>query len=108
MSVKENVGFQNDTFLPHGPSVIENSVFRVWKNVGPSQRIIWAGNRSNEIFNPEASIVELPTPDLLASLSMEEGKSLHLASCDISQYYKSLKGVSVLGTLPRPAQDPPL
>lgn len=36
-------------------------------------------------------MVELPTPDILASLHLEQGESLHLASCDISQYYNRLQ-----------------
>lgn len=35
--------------------------------------------------------MELPTPDLLASLHMDRGQTLHLASCDISQYYNRLR-----------------
>lgn len=79
------------TFLAPAPAVIENSVFGVWKEVDKSQRLIWGGNCSNQLFNPLASSVELPTPDLLSELSLAEGEHLFLAGCDISQYYNRLR-----------------
>ena len=71
-------------FIPAGPGVIDNSVFSVWKEPNVSQRLIWGGNRSNLLFNPDASHIELPSPDLLCSLQLPPGGRLHLASCDIS------------------------
>lgn len=67
--------------------MIENSVFGVWKDPGKTQRLIWGGNRSNQLFNTGASLVELPTPDLLSDLQLAKGESLILSGCDISQDY---------------------
>lgn len=49
------------TLLDSDDTVVENSIFGVWKNAGVSQRLIWAGNRSNRLFREEASSIELPT-----------------------------------------------
>lgn len=84
------------TFLPVGESVIENSLFGVWKEVGKSQRLIWGGNRSNPLFNEAAKSVELPTPDFLASLRLPTDQRLFLASCDISQFYNRLRAPEFL------------
>lgn len=65
--------------------VVENSIFEVWKTGGVSQCLIWAGNRSNLLFREEVSRVELPTPDLVASILVEEGEYFYLAGCDLSQ-----------------------
>lgn len=72
-------------------SVMENSVFGVWKTAGVSQRLIWAGNRSNLLFRKEASSVELPTPDIVSSLFLDEGSELHISGCDLSQYHNRLR-----------------
>lgn len=66
------------------------------EKVGQSQRLIWGGNRSNLLLNPGASFVELPTPDMLSSLSLPKGKTLYLSSCDISQFYNRLKAPEFL------------
>lgn len=76
---------------PSGDGVIENSIFGVWKDSGVSQRLIWAGNRSNMLFNDELSAVELPSPDVVCSLFLDKDKELHMAGCDISQYYNRLR-----------------
>lgn len=61
-----------------------------------SQRLIWGGDRSNLIFIPEASGVELPSPDLLCSLHLPAGARLFLSGCDISQYYNRLRAPEFL------------
>lgn len=76
--------------------VVENSIFGVWKRPGLEQRLIWAGNRSNRLFRPEASSIELPTPDLLATMYLAEGDELVLGGCDISQQYNRLAVVKEL------------
>ena len=73
------------TFLPLKPGVMENSVFGVWKELSVSQRLIWGGYRLNLHFNPDASPVEIPSPDLLCSL-LPPGERLYLAWYDISQF----------------------
>lgn len=84
------------TFLEPASPVIENSFFGVWKVVGKIQRVIWGGNRANPLFRREASAVELPTPDLLAGLELPVGKSLHFASCNVSQHYNRLRAPKFL------------
>ena len=84
------------TYLPSDGTAIENSIFGVWKVVGESQRLIWAGNRSNPLFSEAASEVELPTPDLLSSLQLGASSPLHLASCDVSQFYNRLRAPDFL------------
>lgn len=74
--------------------VIENSIFGVWKNVVISHRLIWAGNRSNLLFRQEASSVELPTPDLISSMFVDQGEELFVSGCDLSQYYNRLRAPS--------------
>ena len=76
------------TFLPLKPGVMENSVFGVWKELSVSQRLIWGGYRLNLHFNPDASPVEIPSPDLLCSL-LPPGERLYLAWYDISQFKKN-------------------
>lgn len=60
------------TLLRTSDPMIDNSVFGVWKNPNTSQRLIWAGNRSNQLFRDEASFVEIPVPDLLSSMFLKE------------------------------------
>ena len=72
-------------------SIVENSIFGVWKIPGKSQRVIWGGERANMLFNPDARSVELPTPDIVSSLRLEQGDQLYLSSCDISQFFNRLK-----------------
>lgn len=76
---------------PSSDEVIENSIFGVWKEAGVSQRLIWAGNRSNMLFNEELSSFELPSPDIVGSMFIDDDKHLHMAGCDISQYYNRLR-----------------
>lgn len=64
-------------------SVMENSIFAVWKKAGVSQRLIWAENRSNLLLREEASSVELPTPDLVSSLFLDDENELFLSGCDL-------------------------
>lgn len=89
------------TLLEPSDTVIENSVFGVWKKLNISRRLIWACNRSNQLFRDEASFVELPTPDIVASTFLEENQQFHLAGCEISQYYNRLKAPSDI--IPFPA-----
>lgn len=71
--------------------VIENSIFGVCKDPSVSQRIIWAENRSNLLFNESLCVVELPSLDIVNSLFLNDGDNLYVAVCDISQYYNRLK-----------------
>lgn len=89
--VKKLVSAKMLTLLESDDDVIENSVFRVWKEQGKSQRLIWSGNRSNLLFNNSASAVELPIPDVICSLFLEPSKELCVAGCDILQYYNRLR-----------------
>lgn len=43
-------------------AVIENPIFGVWKNVGISQRLIWAGNPSNILWGDQRRWVANPRP----------------------------------------------
>lgn len=52
--------------------------------------MIWGGARSNLLFRPEGSGVELPTPYVLAELRLPVGENMFPASCDISQFYNQL------------------
>lgn len=83
-------------FREPSSDVIENSIFGVWKVNGVSQLVIWAGNRSNQLFNVEASEVELPTPDLISSFRVPDGEELHIGGCDISQFYNRLRAPDFL------------
>lgn len=84
------------TFLPPSPGVVENSVFGVLKEPHVSQILIWGKDRSILLFNPEASSVALPSPDLLCSLRLPPGSRLYLSGCDISQYYNRLRAPDFL------------
>lgn len=84
------------TYRAPGDDVLENSVFGVWKVVDKSQRLVWAGNRSNPLFNPVASRVELHTADILAELRIGRNETLKLVRCDVSQYYNRLKAPEFL------------
>lgn len=50
--------------------VIENYLFGVWKKAGESQRLIWGGNRLNQMFRSEAWSVTLPPPDLMWQIQL--------------------------------------
>lgn len=80
----------------------------MWKEPGVSQRLIWAGNRSNLLLNPELSPVDLASPDIVASMFFDDKHKLHMAGCDISQYYNLLaapKEVVTLLGMPRISGD---
>lgn len=79
------------TLLEIDGEAIENSIFGVWKQPGVSQRLIWSGDRSNLLFREEAKPVDLPTPDILGSLFLDQGEELFLSGCDLSQFYNRLK-----------------
>lgn len=81
---------------PLESTAIENSIFGVWKTRGVSQRFIWSGNQSNQLFNEDASYVALPNRDLFSSLNIPSGKNLYSASCDISQFYNRIKAPDFL------------
>lgn len=72
--------------------------------MGVSQSLIWVGNKWNLLFREEATSVELPTPNLVTSMFIDEGEALFLSGCDIYQYYKRFRSpadqVPLLG-LPR-------
>lgn len=97
------------TLRPSSDEVIENTIFGVWKEPQKSQRLIWAGNRSNLLFNPAASAVQLPTPDIIGSLYIKEWQDFCVAGCDISQYYNRLQAppnlIPLLGMPKLPAAE---
>lgn len=41
---------------------------------------------SNLFFNEDLSSVELPSPDIVSSLFLNDGENLQVGGCDISQY----------------------
>lgn len=81
--------------LPYD-GALENSIFGVWKSPNVSQRLLWSGDISNIFFRDEAKFVELPTPDLTASLVIDPGGDLFLAGCDVSQFFNRLKAPTEL------------
>lgn len=74
-------------------TVYENSVFGVLKKAdfNGAHRLIFAGDVANHFFLAGCGAVELPNPDVLAQLQLQEGKKLYLASSDISQCYNRLR-----------------
>lgn len=64
------------TLLSYDHSVLENAILAVSKKVGISQRLIWAGDRSNLLHRKHTSAVELPTTDIVSSLFLDEGEEL--------------------------------
>lgn len=83
-------------FREPGSGVVENSLFGVWKVFGKSQRVIWGGNRSNLLFRPEASKVELPTPDIISTFRLPPGRGLFLSGCDVRQFYNKIRAPAFL------------
>lgn len=73
--------------------VYENSVFGVLKKADPHgpHRLIFAGDVANHFFADGCGAVELPNPDILSQLQLQEGQKLYLASTDISQCYNRLR-----------------
>lgn len=59
------------TVLETGECAIDNSIFGVCRKPLVSERLIWAVNQSNILFRDEEIFVELPTPDFLSSLFLE-------------------------------------
>lgn len=73
--------------------VYENSVFGVLKtsdNQG-AHRLIFSGDMANHFFAAESGAVELPNPDVLSQIHLQQGQKLYLASTDISQCYNRLR-----------------
>lgn len=59
--------------LQPSDGAIENSIFGVWKQPNVSQRLIWSGDVSNQLFRDEVKSTELPTPDVISSLILDPG-----------------------------------
>lgn len=89
--IKKLLAAKMVTLNPTGEDIMENSIFGVSKQPGVSQRLIWAGNRSNLFFNESLSGVELPSPDMVSSLFLPDVHQLRIEGCDISQYYNRLR-----------------
>lgn len=79
------------TLRPAAVDTIENTIFGVWKEPGVSQRLLWTGKRSNLLLNESLGAVELPSADIVSSLSLADEQKLRIGGCDISQYYNRLK-----------------
>lgn len=61
--------------------MIGNSIFGDLKNMGIIEPLIWAGSRPKLLFHEEASVVELPTSDLVSSIFLFESDQLFHAGC---------------------------
>lgn len=82
---------------------IENSILGFWKKPGISKRLIRSGNRSKRLFQDKAKILELPIPEILGSLILEQQEDIFLLGFDLSQFYNILTTpedvVPILGML---------
>lgn len=77
-------------------TVIEKSIFAVWKEPHRAQRRLWWGNRSKLHLCEAASSFDLLTVDTIASVFLDCGTGLCTAGGDISQYYNRFRTLAEL------------